>query len=147
MENNQNKFDIFDEPNLIEYLYISPLRFVNNYSGPIIDNPKITIMKTKKEVLVPNKITIGNNTIKKPMTLLKRKMVYKTISEMYLDKEEYIYEKCTNNMKGFELNLRIKVGQKSIFNKLVEEEEFFDNVENESEIITQTLSNLEISAM
>ena len=112
-------------------------------------------MKTKKEVLVPNKITIGNNTIKKPMTLLKRKMVYKKISEIYLDKEENIYEKCTNNMKGFELNLRIKVGQKSIFNKLVEEEEFFDNVENEAEAeiekndntITQSFSNLQITEM
>jgi hypothetical protein len=156
MENNEN---IFNEPNLIEYLYISPLRFVNNYIGPIIDNPKITIMKTKKEVLVSNKIPIGHNTIKKPIMLLKRKMVYQKMSEMYLDKEENIYEKCTNrsSTKGFELNLRIRVGQRSIFNKLVEEEEFFDDVENEAKAeieiekndntITQSFSNLQITEM
>lgn len=143
MENNQN---IFNEPNLIEYLYISPLRFVYNYSGPIIDNPKITIMKTKKEV--SNKINIGNNT--KTITLLKRKMTFQKILEMYMYKEENIYQKCTNRntTKGFEVNLRIKVGQKSIFNKLIEEEKFLDDIENRNQTIdntiTQTFSNLQI---
>ena len=149
----------------IEYLQISSLFIVESYTGPKINNPNITIMKTKK-VLTPHKITIGGNGKKGRLTLLKRKKIYEKISEMYLDKEEDIYEKCSNTtrMTSFEIDLRIVVGQRSICKKLIEEEEFLDKVENENTTeyneqkdkeyneqkdnnITEKFSNLQISEM